>query len=265
MSGSTAKKIVLLIDGHLRDLSVKGAYESWAERLDTDTSNYDEFLFGMLVQAVFSGGMKGQIVDAAMPVLKNACFGWNINKVASLTESDLKEIANIPGAIGNMPKLRVMRDNAKKVLNLQESFGSFSNFLKSFSSVDQLADALSNNKSKFKFKYIANVTVYDFLRNTGFASIKPDRHVMRFFQRIGLLSEPATEQLTITTASQFASNAGIALPILDGLIYLFCGDRPDVVRFATCGAVPICEKCPIIDYCKHYQSKKGKRKGTGRQ
>lgn len=254
MLNTAAKKIVQLIDEHLKSLTVDGAYEWWPERLDTNTLSYDEFLFGMLVQAVFSGGMKGKTVDAAMPVLKNACFGWNINKVASLAESDLEEIAKLPGTIGNMPKLRAMRNNAKKVLGLQKTFGSFYNFLKGYSSVEKLADALANKKSQYRFEYIGNITVHDFLRNTGFGTIKPDRHVTRFMQRIGLLPESTTEQLTISIATQFAANADISLPVLDGLLYLFCGDRPDVVSFATCGAVPNCKECPITDYCKQYQS-----------
>lgn len=254
MTSDEAKDLVRLIDERLKSLSVNGAYQKWDERFDKNAANYDDFLFGMLVQAIFSGGMRGQTVDAAMPIMKKVCFDWNIDKVAALTDDNLKEIAAIPGTIGNISKLRAMRSNARKILNLKQSWGSLSNFLGSFANVDKLAEALSNKKSKFKFDYIAGVTVYDFLRNTGFAAIKPDRHVTRFLQRIGLLAESATEQSTISVATQLAHNANITPPMLDSLLYLFCGDRPDVVRIATCGVAPLCRECPITKYCKHYAS-----------
>lgn len=121
ITSNEAKKFVMLIDERLKNLSVNGAYQKWDERFDKNTANHDDFLFGMLVQAIFSGGMRGQTVDAAMPLLKKVCFDWNIDKVAALTDDNLNEIKANPGTIGNMPKLRAMRSNAGKILNLKKS------------------------------------------------------------------------------------------------------------------------------------------------
>lgn len=248
ISINEAKDFVWLIDERLKSLSVNEAYQKWDKRFDKNTANNDDFLFGMLVQAIFSGGMKGKTVDAAMPIMKKACFDWNIDKVAALTDDNLNEIKAIPGTIGNMPKLYAMRSNAEKILILKQSWESFSNFLDSFDSVEELAYALSSQESKFKFDYIAGVTVHDFLRNTGYAAIKPDRHVKRFLMRIGLLAESATEQVTISIATKLSNKANITLPKLDSLLYLFCGDRPDIVSKAICGIVPLCLECPITKY-----------------
>lgn len=254
ISSNEAKNFVWLIDERLKNLSINEAYQKWDKRFDKNTAHYDDFLFGMLVQAIFSGGMRGQTVDSAMPILKKVCFDWNIDKVAALTDDNLNEIKAIPGTIGNMPKLYAMRSNAKKILNLMQSWDSFSNFLDSFDSVEELAYALSSQESKFKFDYIAGVTVHYFLRNTGFAAIKPDRHVKRFLTRIGFLSESATDQITISVATKLSNKANVTLPKLDSLLYLFCGDRPDIVSKATCGIVPLCGECPITEYCKYYKS-----------
>jgi DNA-3-methyladenine glycosylase I len=251
---SEVKEIIKKIDAKLTEFSVNDSFNKWIDRY-SGMLREDDKIFGMVAQAIFSGGMKGEIVDKKMPTTKTIFFNWDLCQIINLTDEDLIKIAKNEGVIGNINKLKAIRDNAKKVMDIQKKFGSFFNFLYSFDDVDQLAHNLTDKSSSNKLKFIGETTVHDFLRNIGYNAIKPDRHVKRWLQRVGYLESPAIENKILDVARSIADAGQVTLPYLDSLIYLFCGDRPDVIKRAICANISRCEECPITQHCQYFSNR----------
>lgn len=239
---------VSMIDGFLINKQRDGKYDRWLERYTKAPNEHDDFyLFGKLVQAMFSGGMKGEVVDQKMPSMAKAFHNWDIRWIASLSEQDILTVAELPGVIGNKPKLRGVVSNAKRVCDIVSDHGSFGEYLCSFDSVKRLAKDLSS-----RFSYLGPVTTEDFLRNIGFDTAKPDRHLQRWLGRMGIIDSSASSDEVINMLYDIAEAADMSRAHVDSAIYLFCADRSDVLaEGGICGAEPKCERCPVTDLCGH--------------
>ena len=233
-----------LIDKYLATHQKDGAYDRWLQRYVKAPSDHsDNFLFGQLVQSMFSGGMKGQVVDAWMPRMEQAFFGWNIPRIAELTEAEISRLIHDGKVIGHQAKLSAVVANANVAKTLSKQYGNLGRYLVSFQSLTNLATDLSG-----RFKFVGPVTVEDFLRNIGFDTAKPDRHITRWLERMGLVS--ATDVgIVLDTFRSVATAAGMPNPKADSIIYLFCADRNDVIAEGVCSNVPACESCPVMTLC----------------
>jgi hypothetical protein len=196
-----------------------------------------------MVQAMFSGGMSGFVVDEKMPSMGAAFDNWDPVKIAEYSPRLLEIKMSAPGIIRHTGKLIAMIANAREVCKLHKKYGSFGKYLKSLD-FDKLVIGLQR-----RFKFIGPVTVHDYLRNIGFDTIKPDRHVLRWLSRIGILSVNMSELKKMEIAKEISRKAGISLVRLDSIIYLFCASRSDVVSEPLCGEKPKCSKCPIAKFC----------------
>lgn len=232
------------IEKYLRKNSIADAYERWLDRYSiTVSERSDLFLFEKLVQAIFSGGMKGVIVDQKMPGMGIVFDNWDPFEIAKYDSYILSQKSQSPEVIRNKPKLKAMVNNARIVCRLAEQYGSFGKYL---SSLD--FETLKTELPR-RFIYLGPVTVHDFLRNIGFDTIKPDRHVMRWYRRTGLFSDEMTDLEKFTIIKSAAKKAGLSLARLDSIIYLFCASRNDVIPEPVCGDQPKCSKCPILNLC----------------
>lgn len=239
--------IVKSIEQYIEYHAIPGIYQKWLDRYRIPPSDRDDaFLFEMLVQAMFSAGMSGEIVDNKMPQMKEIFDKWDVERIAQYTDDDIERRRVMHQVIGHRSKLKAIVTNARKVLTIRKNHGSFGKYLYSFNNdYDRLTGALTNS-----FSWIKHVTVHDFLRNIGFETIKPDRHVTRWLTRMGFLSiQEASEEKVRSVASEVAKRIGISLPRLDAIIYLFCADRHDVIDRPVCGDQPACRVCPVANAC----------------
>lgn len=237
---------VVRIDQYLRRHQKSGAYEQWLARYTKNPSDHDDaFLFGKLVQAMFSGGMKGQVVDAWMPRMEKAFHQWDVHAIAGLSDEDLDRLARSGEVIANRAKLKGVVSNARMVLGLNDRHGSFGRYIRSFHTVGDLSQDLSR-----RFSHLGEVTTEDFLRNIGFDTIKPDRHVTRWLTRMGAVASPdASAKEVLEVSKRIADAAKLSKAHFDAAIYLFCADRDDVIAGGICGNTPRCGDCPTADLC----------------
>lgn len=113
-----------------------------------------------------------------------ACFdGFDFEKIAQYTESDVDRILHTEGMIRSAPKIRAVIHNAKYFLDIRREFETFSEYLWAFSDgktilynrhdegcipvSNGLSDTISRDLKKRGFKYLGSVTLYSHLQACG--------------------------------------------------------------------------------------------------
>ena len=98
-------QIVSFIESYLRDNSVGDAYRRWLERYSVLVSDRDDqFLFEKMVQAMFSGGMSGFVVDEKMPSMGVVFDNWDPAKIAEYSPGTLERKTGASGVIRHKGK-----------------------------------------------------------------------------------------------------------------------------------------------------------------
>ena len=233
------------IDDYLVKNQISKRYNKWLDRYSKKPNEHDDsFLFGNLVQSMFSGGMKGEVVDKWMPKMNEAFHGWDVFRISKLSEDDIEDLIKSHRVIANRPKLMAIIDNAKLVVNIISTYGTFGKYLTSSDDINRLKNDLN------QFKYIKEITSEDFLRNIGYDTSKPDRHLIRWLTRMQIIDESTALDQVLKTIYSISEIAKISRARFDSAIYLFCADRRDVLDSAgICGNKPQCGMCPIQDVC----------------
>jgi len=177
--------------------------------------------------------------------MQKVFHNWDIEWISGLAAHDLELLATSGNVIANFPKLNAVVSNAGIVKGLISLFGSFGQYLMSFEDIGSMSKDLS-----YRFKYLGEVTTEDFLRNIGFDTAKPDRHLTRWLKRMRAIDDDASLDKALDTISIIADIAKITRAKFDSAIYLFCADRNDVLESGgICGNYPKCELCPIAALC----------------
>ena len=113
-----------------------------------------------------------------------ACFdGFDFDKIAEYSERDVERILNTPGVIRSRKKIEAVIGNACCVRQIRKEFGSFSEYLWSWTNgkillyrghelgnipaSNELSDRVSKDLKKRGLKYIGSVTVYAHLQACG--------------------------------------------------------------------------------------------------
>ena len=113
-----------------------------------------------------------------------ACFdNFEVDRIATYDESDVRRILNTEGMLKSERKVRAVINNARCYQKLREEFGSFCDWLWSFSSgrtivydghpdgkvpvSNGLSDRISRELKKRGFKYIGAITIYSHLQACG--------------------------------------------------------------------------------------------------
>ncbi len=113
-----------------------------------------------------------------------ACFdGFDVQKIAGYTETDVERILQTEGMIRSVPKIRAVIGNARCFLETVREYGSFWNYLCSFAgektilydshadgwipASNGLSDRIAADLKKRGFKYLGSITVYSHLQSCG--------------------------------------------------------------------------------------------------
>lgn len=239
---------VAIIDDFLLANQNADSYDLWLVRsLKHPSEHIDAFLFGKLVQAIFSGGMNSEVVDNWMPHMEKVFHYWDMEWISKLSENDIESLIESGKVISNRSKLRAIVKNAGIVLNLISKHETFGQYLASFNSITSLSSDIVDS---CRFPYLKEVTVQDFLRNIGFDTAKPDRHLTRWLKRMQAIDEYTSTDHVLKMIYTIAETANVSRAKFDAIIYLFCANRHDVLENGgVCGNIPNCGLCPITALC----------------
>lgn len=140
----------------------------------------DKKLYEMLLLETFQAGLSWITILRKREAFREAFDNFSVEKVASYKEEKLEELMQNQELIRNRKKMEAAIKNAKIFMEIQTEFGSFSNYLWSFTGgqiiVNQdddfpvktpLSDNLSKDLKKRGMGFVGSVTIYSYLQAVG--------------------------------------------------------------------------------------------------
>ncbi|MAK34736.1 MAG: DNA-3-methyladenine glycosylase I, partial [Flavobacteriaceae bacterium] len=92
----------------------------------------DDKLFEFLTLETFQAGLSWITILRKRENFRKAFDEFNYQKIATYSEAKIEQLLQDPGIIRNKLKVRATVSNAKAYLEVQKEFGSFSNYIWSF-------------------------------------------------------------------------------------------------------------------------------------
>lgn len=140
--------------------------------------NFDErYLLEMLILESFQAGISWECVLNKREAFRQAYDQFDLNKICSYDETKLQELAQNKGIIRNRLKIKASVENAKIFKAIQKEYGSFYNYLKTFTqgkifyevglTRSKLSDCLSADLKKKGMKFVGTTIIYSYLQAIG--------------------------------------------------------------------------------------------------
>lgn len=146
-------------------------------------SHDDRHLFEMLVLEGAQAGLSWITILRKRENYRKAFDGFDIRKVASYAEEEVRRLLADMGIVRNRLKIEASINNARCVLALQQEFGSFDTFIWRFAAHSPIqnfrhslseipaqtaeSDLMSRELKKRGFKFVGSTICYAFMQAVG--------------------------------------------------------------------------------------------------
>lgn len=137
----------------------------------------DKYLFEMLLLESFQAGLSWECILNKRKYFKKAYENFDIDKIINFDERKIKELLSNDKIIRNKLKIKASITNSKIFKSIQNEYGSFYNYLKTFMNQDviyetdvttnDLSDNISNDLRKRGMKFVGSTIIYSFLQAVG--------------------------------------------------------------------------------------------------
>ena len=137
----------------------------------------DAHLFEMLILESFQAGLSWECILNKRDNFRRAFDGFDIDKIVCYGEEKLEQLRADSGIVRNKLKIKAAVNNAKIFKAIQEEYGSFQNYLRTFwdgvtiydcvSTHSKLSDAISADLCRRGMKFMGTVIVQSFLQAVG--------------------------------------------------------------------------------------------------
>jgi len=121
----------------------------------------DDYL-EIMTKAVFQSGISWSVVEAKWSGIKEAFLDFQIGAVASMDDGAIDALADDSRVIRNRRKLAAIRYNARRMIELDEEHGDFTNYLRSHPDFWSLVKELRKD-----FKFLGEMGSYYWLYVVG--------------------------------------------------------------------------------------------------
>jgi len=165
----------------------------WAEGDEKMTKYHDEVwgvpvhddqkLFAKLSLDLMQAGLMWRTILHKQENFERAFDDFHIETVANYDETKYEELMQDAGIVRNQLKIRAIINNAARVLEVREEFGSFYAYLWGFTNGETvknrwrdlrdipvstpLSDAISKDLKKRGFRFVGTTIIYAFLQAVG--------------------------------------------------------------------------------------------------
>ena len=152
--------------------------EEWGIPLHDDKRHFEYILM-----EVMQCGLNWTMMLKKRDIFRKCFNNFEVKAVAGLGEEQIEQILQIDGMIKSRRKIDAIINNAKCFLTVVEEFGSFDQYIWSFSNYqtlvykkhhegqleasNELSDRLSKDLKKRGFKFLGSITVYSHLQACG--------------------------------------------------------------------------------------------------
>lgn len=152
--------------------------EEWGVPLHDDRGQFE-----FLTLEVMQCGLNWDLVIQKRDIFRSCFDNFNYDRIAAYDEKDVERIMNTKGMIRSRRKIEAIIGNARGFQKMQKKYGSFSNWLWSFSGgktilyhkhgegwipvSNYLSEKISKELKKWGFKYLGPITVYSHLQACG--------------------------------------------------------------------------------------------------
>ena len=146
-------------------------------------SHDDGYIFEMLILEGFQAGLSWNNILQKRENFREAFHNFDYKKIAEYDATKLSELLKNEGIIRNKLKINSTVTNAKAFMKVQEEFGSFAEYIWSFTdnkriinkwkelsevpATSELSDKISKDLKKRGFKFIGSTIIYSFLQAIG--------------------------------------------------------------------------------------------------
>lgn len=137
----------------------------------------DNYLLEMLILESFQAGLSWECVLNKRESFRLAYDNFNIDKICDYTENKIIELSENKDIIRNKLKIKASINNTKIFKSIQKEFGSFSNYLKTFTkdkivyetdkTTNFLSDDISKDLIKRGMKFLGSTIIYSYLQAVG--------------------------------------------------------------------------------------------------
>lgn len=143
----------------------------------------DQKLFEMLVLESAQAGLNWETILKKREGYRAAFHGFDVKKVAQMTDAELEELRLNPAIIRNRLKIFSTRNNARIFIDIQSNYGSFSHYLWEF--VDHMplinhwnvasdvpvttpiSDQISKDLKKRGMNFVGSTIIYAYMQAVG--------------------------------------------------------------------------------------------------
>lgn len=140
----------------------------------------DHELFELLILESFQAGLSWITILKKRENFRKAFDNFDIQKVANYNTEKIAELLSNTGIIRSKNKILSAINNAKIFMQIQKDFGSFANYIWSFTdnkvlknttgkiiTSSSLSDEISKDLKKRGMKYVGTVIIYSYLQAIG--------------------------------------------------------------------------------------------------
>ena len=153
-------------------LYVKYHDEEWCK------PNFNEkYLFEMLILESFQAGLSWECVLNKRENFRQAYDNFDIDKICNYKEAKIQELLENKKIIRNKLKINASINNAKIFRNIQKEYGTFKNYLETFTkgtiiyendkTTSSLSDSISKDLQKRGMKFVGSTIIYSYLQAIG--------------------------------------------------------------------------------------------------
>ncbi len=137
----------------------------------------DDYLFEMLVLESFQAGLSWECVLNKRKAFKKAFDNFDVKRIAKYKENKINELLANKDIIRNKLKINAAIKNANAFIKIQNEYGSFYNYLKTFTKgkiiyetgkvSSDLSDNISKDLKKCGMSFVGTTIIYSYLQAIG--------------------------------------------------------------------------------------------------
>ena len=138
----------------------------------------DHELYELLILEMFQAGLSWETILNKRENFRKAFDSFNWNCIVNYDEDKINELMQDKGIIRNRKKIEATINNTKVFLNIQKEYGSFANFIWSFTDnkviitdskvvSNELSGTISKELRKRGMKFVGTVIIYSYLQAIG--------------------------------------------------------------------------------------------------